>query len=107
MLDGMGQASGVLSRNSLDSVITNAIVMDPVIGIVKSHIGIKDGMISGFGKAGNPNVMDNVQMVVSSNTEVITGEHTICTPGIIDSHIHFISPQQAVEAIWTAERLQC
>ncbi|MGA8105651.1 MAG: urease subunit alpha [Nitrososphaeraceae archaeon] len=97
--DGMGQASGVLSRNSLDSVITNAIVMDPVIGIVKADIGIKDGMISGIGKAGNPNVMDNVQMVVSSNTEVIAGEHTICTPGIIDSHIHFISPQQAVEAI--------
>ena len=97
--DGMGQASGVLSKNSLDSVITNAIVMDPVIGIVKADIGIKDGMISGIGKAGNPNVMDNVQMVVSSNTEVIAGEHTICTPGIIDSHIHFISPQQAVEAI--------
>jgi urease subunit alpha len=97
--DGMGQASGVNSKRSLDSVITNAIVMDPVIGIVKADIGIKDGMISGVGKAGNPDVMDDVQMIVSSNTEVIAGEHTICTPGIVDSHIHFISPQQAIEAI--------
>lgn len=97
--DGAGQASGVTSREALDLVITNAIVMDPVLGIVKADIGIKNGRIAGIGKAGNPDVMDKVDMVVSSATEVIAGEHTICTPGTIDTHIHFISPQQAIEAI--------
>lgn len=97
--DGMGQASGVVSKNALDLVITNAVVMDPVMGIVKADIGIKNGRIVGIGKAGNPDVMDGVDMVVSSATEVIAGEHTICTPGTIDTHIHFISPQQATEAI--------
>lgn len=97
--DGMGQASGVTSRNALDLVITNAIIMDPVLGIIKADIGIKNGLIAGIGKAGNPNVMDGVDMTISANTEVISGEHTICTPGIIDTHIHFIAPQQAVEAI--------
>ena len=97
--DGMGQASGVTSRNALDLVITNAIVIDPVLGIIKADIGIKNGRIAGVGKAGNPNVMDGVDMIVGSSTEVIAGEHTICTPGTIDTHIHFISPQQAIEAI--------
>ncbi len=99
--DGMGQASGIESKYSLDLVITNTILMDPMIGIVKTDIGIKDGLILGIGKAGNPNVMDGVSnnMIVSSNTEVISGEHTICTSGTIDTHIHFISPQQIVEAI--------
>jgi urease subunit alpha len=97
--DGMGQASGVTSKNALDLVITNAIVMDPLLGIIKADIGIKNGMIAGVGKAGNPNVMDRVDMIVGSGTEVISGEHAICTPGTIDTHIHFISPQQAIEAI--------
>jgi len=97
--DGMGQASGVTSKNALDLVITNAVVMDPILGIIKADIGIKNGLIAGVGKAGNPNVMDGVNMIISSNTEVIAGEHTICTPGTIDPHIHFISPQQAIEAI--------
>ncbi|HKX82499.1 MAG TPA: urease subunit alpha, partial [Nitrososphaera sp.] len=97
--DGMGQASGLTSRSSLDLVITNTVVMDPKIGIVKADIGIKDGLIAGVGKAGNPNVMDGVNLLVGSGTEVISGEHTICTPGAIDTHIHFISPQQAIEAI--------
>src|SRR5512132_1746889 len=99
--DGMGQASGISSSCSLDLVITNAIVMDPLIGILKADIGVKDGLIAGVGKAGNPNVMDGVynNMIVSSNTEVVSGEHTICTPVTIDTHIHFISPQQAIEAI--------
>jgi urease subunit alpha len=97
--DGMGQASGITSKDALDLVITNAIVMDPALGIVKADIGIKNGLISGVGKAGNPNVMDGVNLLVGSGTEVISGEHTICTPGTIDTHIHFISPQQAIEAI--------
>ncbi|MDE1816226.1 MAG: urease subunit alpha [Thaumarchaeota archaeon] len=97
--DGMGQASGVTSRNALDLVITNAVIIDPILGIVKADIGIKNGLVVGIGKAGNPNIMDDVDMIISANTEVIAGEHTICTPGIIDTHIHFIAPQQAIEAI--------
>jgi urease subunit alpha len=99
--DGLGQASGISAKNALDLVITNALVFDPLIGIIKADIGIKDGKIAGVGKAGNPYTMDNVSpnMIVGSTTEVIAGEHTICTPGIIDTHIHFISPQQAIEAI--------
>lgn len=97
--DGMGQASGVTSKYSADLVITNAIILDPVLGIIKADIGIKDGRIAAVGKAGNPNVMDGVNIIISSSTEIIAGEHTICTPGAIDTHIHFISPQQAIEAI--------
>ena len=97
--DGLGQASGVLRKDSADLVITNAMIIDPVLGIIKADIGVKDGKILGVGNAGNPNVMDDVDIVVSSNTEIISGEHTICTPGTIDSHIHFISPQQAIDAI--------
>ncbi len=97
--DGMGQASGAPREGSLDLVITNAIVMDPVLGIIKADIGIKDGLIAGVGNAGNPGTMDGIDMVVSSSTEVIAGEHAICTPGTIDSHIHFVSPQQATHAI--------
>jgi len=97
--DGSGQASGVKRENSLDLVITNAIIMDPILGIIKADIGIKDGIIVGIGNAGNPDIMDNIDMVISSNTEIISGEHTICTPGTIDTHIHFISPQQAIHAI--------
>ncbi len=97
--DGMAQASGVSRKDSFDLVITNAIVLDPILGIIKADIGIKDGKIVGVGNAGNPNIMDDVDMIISSNTEVIAGEHTICTPGTIDTHIHFISPQQAINAI--------
>ena len=97
--DGCGQASGVLRKDSLDLVITNAIVMDPILGIIKADIGVKDGLIAGVGNAGNPNIMDDIDMVISSNTEVIAGEHVICTPGTIDTHVHFVSPQQAIEAI--------
>jgi len=97
--DGQGQASGISREESLDLVITNAIVMDPFLGIIKADIGIKDGKIVGVGNAGNPNIMDDVDMIISSNTEIIAGEHTICTPGAVDTHIHFISPQQAIHAI--------
>lgn len=97
--DGMGQASGVKRNDSLDLVITNTIVLDPIIGIVKADIGIKDGKIVKIGNAGNPNIMDDIDMIISSNTEVISGEHTICTAGAVDTHIHFISPQQAIHAI--------
>ena len=97
--DGLGQASGISRAKSLDLVITNAIIMDPILGIIKADIGIKDGKIVGIGNAGNPNIMDDIDMIISSNTEIIAGENMICTPGTIDSHIHYISPQQAIHAI--------
>lgn len=97
--DGMGQASGVKRNDSLDLVITNTIVLDPILGILKADIGIKDGKIVKIGNAGNQNIMDDIDMIISSNTEVIAGEHTICTAGTVDTHIHFISPQQAIHAI--------
>lgn len=98
--DGMGQASGYPSLNNLDTVITNAVIID-YTGIYKADIGIKAGVISSIGKAGNPDVMDGVSddMIVGVNTEVIGGEGMIVTAGAIDCHVHFICPQLAYEAI--------
>src|ERR1700737_3043345 len=101
--DGMGRSSGVLREGeggALDLVITNAVVLDHW-GIVKADIGIKNGRIVKVGKAGNPDTMDGVDpaLVVGAATEVIAGENLIVTPGGVDSHIHFISPQQVYEAI--------
>jgi urease subunit alpha len=98
--DGMGQASGVAAKDALDLVLTNALVID-YTGVYKCDIGIKDGRIAGMGKAGNPDVMAGVTpgLVVAVNTEVISAEGMIVTAGAIDSHIHFISPQQIEVAL--------
>ena len=98
--EGMGQASGRPDAEVLDTVITNAIIVD-WSGIFKADIGIKDGMIVGIGKAGNPDTMDGVSqaMVVGACTDVIASEGSIITAGGLDSHIHLICPQQAYEAI--------
>ncbi len=98
--EGMGQASGRPDAESLDTVISNALIID-WSGIVKADIGIKNGVIVGIGKAGNPDVMDGVHpaMVVGSCTDVIAGEGKIVTAGGMDSHIHFICPQQVYEAV--------
>jgi urease len=98
--DGMGSATGRADAETLDLVVTNALVLDWT-GIFKADIGVKDGVIVGIGKAGNPDVMDGVTpgMVVGGGTDVIAGEGKIVTAGGIDSHIHFICPQQADEAI--------
>ncbi|MBX3062747.1 MAG: urease subunit alpha [Anaerolineae bacterium] len=101
--DGMGQSSGVPRESvngALDLVITNAIIIDHW-GIVKGDIGVKDGRIVKVGKAGNPDIMDGVdpELIVGASTEVIAGEHLIVTAGGIDSHIHFIAPQQIYEAL--------
>ena len=98
--EGMGQASGRSDAESLDTVITNALVVD-WSGIFKADIGIKDGLIVGIGKAGNPDTMDGVDpaMVVGSCTDAIAGEGMIITAGGLDTHIHFICPQQAYEAV--------
>jgi urease subunit alpha len=98
--DGMGQAAGVSDEQSLDLVITNALVVDHA-GVYKADVGVKGGRIAGIGKAGNPDVMAGVTpgMIVGPGTEVIAGEGLVLTAGGIDSHIHFISPQQAFEAV--------
>lgn len=89
------------SQGALDLVITNAIVMDPVLGIVKADIGVKDGLIVGVGKSGNPKTQDGVNpdLLVGPGTEVIAGEHLIATAGAMDPHVHFISPQQVHSAL--------
>jgi urease subunit alpha len=98
--DGQGQSSGAHAAVVLDLLITNALVLDHT-GIYKADLGIKDGRISGIGKAGNPHIMPGVDpdMVVGPTTEVIAGEGMIVTAGGIDSHIHFICPQQIEEAL--------
>lgn len=98
--EGMGQAGGRSDAETLDTVITNALVVD-WSGIYKADIGIKNGIIVGIGKAGNPDVMEGVdpKLVVGSCTDVIAGEKSIVTAGGFDTHIHFICPQQAYEAI--------
>jgi len=99
--DGMAQSAEATSASgALDLVITSAVVMDPLIGIVKADIGVRAGRIVGIGKAGNPNIMDGVSpgLVIGPGTEVISGEGQIATPGGVDSHVHMISPQQ----VWSA-----
>lgn len=99
--DGMGQASGITrEEGALDLVLTNALIVDHW-GIVKADIGVRDGKIVGIGKAGNPGIMDGVTegMIVGASTEVIAAEKMIVTAGGIDSHIHFIAPQQIEEAL--------
>jgi len=110
--DGMGQSSTALDAESLDLVITNALILDPLLGIVKTDLGIKGGRIVGLGHAGNPGIQSGLgsiytdpvtkrknPMIVGACTEVIAGEGCIVTAGGIDSHIHFICPQQIDEAI--------
>ncbi len=98
--EGMGQATGRPDAECLDLVVTNALIVD-WSGIYKADIGVKNGFIVAIGKAGNPDVMDGVTpgMIVGSCTDVIAGEGKIITAGGIDTHIHFICPQQADEAL--------
>jgi urease subunit alpha len=98
--DGQGQMAGASGAEALDCVITNALILD-YTGIYKADVGIKEGRIAGIGKAGNPDIMAGVTpgMIVGVTTEAIAGEGLILTAGGIDSHIHFICPQQADEAL--------
>ncbi|MDR3153691.1 MAG: urease subunit alpha [Deltaproteobacteria bacterium] len=97
--DGMGQSQEGRAV-AADTVITNAVVLD-AYRIVKADVGIKDGLISGVGKAGNPDVQDGVDIVIGPGTEIIAGEGQILTPGGCDTHVHFISPQQCDEALYS------
>jgi urease subunit alpha len=110
--DGMGQSSTATDAESLDLVITNALILDAQLGVIKADIGIKHGLIVGIGHAGNPGIQRGIgsvyadpktgqknPMIVGAGTEVLAGEGNIITPGGIDTHIHFICPQQIDEAI--------
>jgi urease subunit alpha len=97
--DGMGQSQRSRSEGAVDTIITNALILDHW-GIVKADIAIKDGRIAAIGKAGNPDVQPNVTMVIGPGTEVIAGEGKIVTAGGIDTHVHYICPQQIEEALY-------
>lgn len=110
--DGMGQSPTAVREEALDTVITNALILDAELGVIKADIGIKDGRIVGIGHAGNPGIQSGVGsffadphtgkkegMVIGASTEVIAGEGSIITAGGIDAHIHFICPQQINEAL--------
>jgi urease subunit alpha len=110
--DGMGQSPTATRKDSLDLVITNALILDAELGIIKADIGIKDGRIAGIGHAGNPGIQSGIgslypdpatgkkdPMIIGASTEAIAGEGHIITTGGIDAHIHFICPQQIDEAL--------
>ena len=100
--DGMAQDPAATSlQGALDLVITNVVVLDAVLGVVKGDIGVKDGLIVGVGKSGNPRLQSGVdpRLVIGPGTEVVSGEHLIATAGGIDTHIHFIAPQQVQEGL--------
>src|SRR5260370_862267 len=96
--DGMGQSQVTNRKGAVDTVITNALILDHW-GIVKADVGLKDGRISAIGKAGNPDIQPGVTIVIGPGTEVIAGEGKILTAGGFDTHIHFICPQQIEEAL--------
>ena len=98
--DGMGQAPGVTNEEgALDWVITNATILDPKLGVVAADIGVKDGAIVGIGKAGNPDTIDGVDMVVGPGTDAYPAEGKIVTPGGLDIHVHFNSAQLVEHAL--------
>ncbi|MEU9206255.1 urease subunit alpha [Streptomyces sp. NPDC048332] len=102
MRDGMASdPQATAAQGALDTVITNVVVIDPMVGVVKCDIGIKDGFIVGIGKSGNPQTQNSVDpdLVIGPGTEAIAGEHLIATAGAIDTHVHLIAPQQAEQAL--------
>ncbi|MCU4802109.1 urease subunit alpha [Halobacteria archaeon HArc-gm2] len=98
--DGLGQAPGVTNADgAMDWVITNATIIDPVLGVVAADVGIRDGEIAGVGSAGNPDTMDDVDLVVGPGTDVYPAEGKIVTPGALDIHVHFNSGQLVEHAL--------
>src|SRR5579864_2139602 len=98
--DGMGQSQRSRAEGAVDTVVTNALILDHA-GIVKADIGLKDGRIAAIGKAGNPDVQPGVDIIIGTGTEAIAGEGKIVTAGGIDTHIHMICPQQIDEALYS------
>ena len=96
--DGMGQSQTTRAGGSMDTVITNALIVDHQ-GITKADVGLRDGLIAAIGKAGNPDTQSGVDIVIGPGTEIIAGEGRILTPGGFDAHIHFICPQQIEDAL--------
>ncbi|WP_181175061.1 urease subunit alpha [Mesorhizobium sp. B2-6-1] len=97
--DGMGQSQVSRAGGAVDTVITNALVIDASAGIFKADIGLREGRIAAIGKAGNPDTQDGVTIIIGPGTEIIAGEGKILTAGGFDAHIHFICPQQIEEAL--------
>jgi urease subunit alpha len=97
--DGMGQSQVTRAAGAVDTVITNALILDAVQGVVKADVGLRDGNIVRIGKAGNPDIQPGVDIVVGPGTEVIAGEGKILTAGGFDPHIHYICPQQIEDAL--------
>ena len=98
--DGMGQSQATRAQGAMDTVITNALILDHS-GIYKADIGLKEGRIAALGKAGNPDTQNGVTIIIGPSTEIIAGEGKIITAGGVDSHIHFIAPQQLEEALYS------
>ncbi|MFN3605732.1 MAG: urease subunit alpha, partial [Cypionkella sp.] len=96
--DGMGQSQVSRAGGAVDTVITNALIVDHS-GIYKADIGLRDGLIAAIGKAGNPDVQAGVDIIIGPSTEIIAGEGRIITAGGMDAHIHFIAPQQCEDAL--------
>jgi len=97
--DGVLVAARAVRDSALDMIITNVLVLDPVLGIRKTNIGVNEGRIVGTGRAGNPDVQSGVDLVVDSHTAIVTGEGLIATAGIVDSHVHLSSPEIAPAAL--------
>ncbi|MFZ5912857.1 MAG: urease subunit alpha, partial [Pseudomonadota bacterium] len=98
--DGMGQSQRTSAEGAMDTVITNALIIDHW-GVIKADVGVRAGRIAGIGKAGNPDIQPGVDLVIGPGTEIIAGEGRILTAGGIDVHIHFICPQQAEDALYS------
>ena len=98
--DGMGQSQATRAQGAMDTVITNALIVDHS-GIYKADMGLKEGRIAAIGKAGNPDTQPGVTIIIGPSTEIIAGEGKILTAGGVDSHIHFIAPQQLEEALYS------
>ncbi len=98
--DGMGQSQATRAQGAMDTVITNALILDHS-GIYKADIGLREGRIAAIGKAGNPDTQNTVTIIIGPSTEIIAGEGKIITAGGVDSHIHFIAPQQLEEALYS------
>ena len=96
--DGMGQSQATRAEGAVDTVITNALILDWT-GIDKADVGLRDGRIAAIGKAGNPDIQPGVDIVIGPGTEIIAGEGRILTAGGFDAHIHFICPQQIEDAL--------
>jgi urease subunit alpha len=98
--DGMGQSQATRAQGAMDTVITNALIVDHS-GIYKADVGLKEGRIAAIGKAGNPDTQNDVTIIIGPSTEIIAAEGKILTAGGVDSHIHFIAPQQLEEALYS------